>query len=965
MTLPSSFSQLFATMHFTSMTADSRQVKAGSLFLAYPGAHSDGRNFIAQAIQAGATGVAWESKGFVWNPAFDVSNVAVSDLKARVGQIAAEFHQYPSRKLSMIGVTGTNGKTSVSQWIAQALTALGKKTAVIGTIGNGFVDAQGSDLAEATNTTPDAVLLQAMLADFVQHGADAVAMEVSSHGLHQGRVNGVEFDLAVLTNLSRDHLDYHKTMEDYAAAKQQLFTWQGLGMAILNLDDAFGQSVAASLKAQGKPLMTYGLTQGDVRGTALQLHQQGLTMQVTTSQGCALINAPVLGRFNAYNVLAVLATLLALDVDLQEAVAAIAKIRSVPGRMQQLGGGEKPLVVVDYAHTPDALEKVLSTLREQVQGKLICVFGCGGDRDAGKRPLMGAVAAKLADSVIVTSDNPRSENPDHIIQQVVSGMTKPPLIEPDRARAIAQTVCSAGKGDIVLLAGKGHENYQEVAGIKMPFSDVEVAKNALNQSALNKAALNQSALNKAALNQSALNASELKQQGSKMMVLSEAAIALNAKHTGADIQFDSVGSDSRNIKAGQLFVALKGTNFDGNTFAAEAIKKGAAAVMLSDAAIEVQPVLLVRDTRLALGELAKYWRDKFNAPVTAITGSNGKTTTKEMLTAILSAASKGKDKVHATDGNLNNDIGLPLTLLKMNASHAYVVVEMGMNHLGEIDYLTRIARPNVAVINNAGSAHIGELGSRENIAKAKGEIFAGLQEDGVAVINADSDFSAYWQSLNAQRKIVTFGLNAQADVTATYQEADGFSLINLSTPNGRVNFKLQVQGAHNISNALAASAAAYALGVSNADIAKGLESFSGVYGRLERKVGINAAVIIDDTYNANPDSMMAAVNVLTKLAGEKILVLGDMGELGADAKSMHAEIGAYAKAAGLTTLYCLGGLSVEMVKAFGAGAQHFSSPQEIAEAVLPQLANGTTVLVKGSRFMQMERVVNLLVAHNK
>lgn len=945
MTLLPSFSQLFATMHFTSMTADSRKVKDGSLFLAYPGAHSDGRNFIAQAIQAGATGVAWESKDFVWNPAFDVSNVAVSDLKARVGQIAAEFHQYPSRKLSMIGVTGTNGKTSVSQWIAQALTALGKKTAVIGTIGNGFVDAQGSDLAEATNTTPDAVLLQVMLADFVRHGADVVAMEVSSHGLHQGRVNGVEFDLAVLTNLSRDHLDYHKTMEDYAAAKQQLFTWQGLGMAILNLDDAFGQSVAASLKAQGKSLITYGLTQGDVRGTALQLHQQGLTMQVTTPQGCALINAPVLGRFNAYNVLAVLATLLALDVGLQEAVAAIAKIRSVPGRMQQLGGGEKPLVVVDYAHTPDALEKVLSTLREQVQGKLICVFGCGGDRDAGKRPLMGAVAAKLADSVIVTSDNPRSENPDHIIQQVVSGMTKPPLIEPDRARAIAQAVCSAGEGDIVLLAGKGHENYQEVAGIKMPFSDVEVAKNALKQSALNKAAL--------------------KQHGSKMMVLSEVAIALNAKHTGADIQFDSVGSDSRNIKAGQLFVALKGANFDGNTFAVEAIKRGAAAVMLSDAAIEVQPALLVRDTRLALGELAKYWRGKFDAPVAAITGSNGKTTTKEMLTAILSAASNGKDKVHATDGNLNNDIGLPLTLLKMNASHAYVVVEMGMNHLGEIDYLTRIAKPNVAVINNAGSAHIGELGSRENIAKAKGEIFAGLQENGVAVINADSDFSAYWQSLNAQRKIVTFSLNAQADVTATYQEADGFSLINLSTPNGRVNFKLQVQGAHNISNALAASAAAYALGVSNADIAKGLESFSGVYGRLERKVGINAAVIIDDTYNANPDSMMAAVNVLTKLAGEKILVLGDMGELGADAKSMHAEIGAYAKAAGLTTMYCLGELSVEMVKAFGAGAQHFSSPQEIAEAVLPQLANGITVLVKGSRFMQMERVVNLLVAHNK
>ncbi len=449
------------------------------------------------------------------------------------------------------------------------------------------------------------------------------------------------------------------------------------------------------------------------------------------------------------------------------------------------------------------------------------------------------------------------------------------------------------------------------------------------------------------------------------MYLSEAAKALNAKHIGADVRFDNVGSDSRHIKAGQLFVALKGEHFDGNTFAVEAINKGAAAVVVSDASVQAQPALLVQDTRLALGELAKYWRGKFTTPVVAITGSNGKTTTKEMLTAILNATGKGNGKVHATYGNLNNDIGLPLTLLKLNATHEYVVVEMGMNHLGEIDYLTHIARPDVAVINNAGTAHIGELGSRDNIAQAKGEIFAGLQADGIAVINADNDFAAYWQSLNLQRKVVTFGLNAQADVTATYQEADGFSLVNLHTPNGQVDFKLQVQGAHNIGNALAASAAAYALGVSNTDIAKGLESFSGVYGRLERKSALNDAVLIDDTYNANPDSMRAAIGVLAKLAGEKILVLGDMGELGADARNMHAEIGAYAKAAGLKTLYCLGELSTEMVKAFGAGAQHLGSPQEVFEAILPQLASGTTVLVKGSRFMQMERVVNLLVANNK
>jgi UDP-N-acetylmuramoyl-tripeptide--D-alanyl-D-alanine ligase len=450
-----------------------------------------------------------------------------------------------------------------------------------------------------------------------------------------------------------------------------------------------------------------------------------------------------------------------------------------------------------------------------------------------------------------------------------------------------------------------------------------------------------------------------------MMMLSEAAAALGVQHVGADVQFTSVGSDSRNIVSGQLFVALKGANFDGNTFAQEALKLGAVAVLVSDATVQAEPRVAVADTRLALGELAKYWRQKFDMPVVAVTGSNGKTTTKEMLSAILSVVTQDSASVHATYGNLNNDIGVPLTLLKIRKNHQYAVVEMGMNHLGEIDYLTHIAQPDVALINNAGIAHIGELGSRDNIAKAKGEIFAGLKADGVAVINADSDYASYWKSLNPKRKIVTFGLKKAADVSARYQELDGYASVLLTAAGTEVSVQLNVQGEHNISNALAAATAAYALGVSLSDIGRGLASFTGVYGRLERKAGINGAVVIDDTYNANPDSMKAAINVLAKLAGKKILVLGDMGELGADAQNMHAEVGAYAKAAGLTALYCLGNLSVETARSFGQGAEHFSSAEAIAQAVLPALEQGTAVLVKGSRFMQMERVVNLLVETQK
>jgi UDP-N-acetylmuramyl-tripeptide synthetase len=462
---------------FTSITSDSRNVQAGSLFLAYPGASSDGRYFIPQAIKAGAKAVIWEEVGFSWQADWQVSNISVKDLKQQAGIIAAEFHQNPSKKLTMIGVTGTNGKTSVSQWIAQCLTLLGKKTAVLGTIGNGFLDAQ----TEAVNTTPDAILLQGMLADYVQQQANAVVMEVSSHGLDQGRLNGVEFDIAVLTNLSRDHLDYHETMEAYAVAKQKLFFWPSLSMAIVNADDAFGQAVVSAVKSQAKPCMTYGFEAADVYGRDLKLHDAGLSMQVSTPQGVALLTAPVLGRFNAYNVLAVLATLLSMDIRLEDAVAAIAKIKPVQGRMQQFGGGDLPLVVIDYAHTPDALGKVLSTLKEQAQGKLICVFGCGGNRDAGKRPLMGVVASKFADAVIVTTDNPRNEDPAAIIREIVSNMHSGYVLEMDREVAINKAVESAKPGDIVLLAGKGHENYQEVSGVKYPFDDALIAQTALKK----------------------------------------------------------------------------------------------------------------------------------------------------------------------------------------------------------------------------------------------------------------------------------------------------------------------------------------------------------------------------------------------------------------------------------------------------------------------------------------------------
>ncbi len=477
-------------VNIARLVTDSRDIKHGDTFVAYPGEKADGRQHIAQAIALGANAVVWEARDFNWNPAWQIPNLAVADLRHHAGDIAAHVYGQPSEKICMVGITGTNGKTSCSHWVSQMFSALGKKSALIGTLGNGF----SGDLKPTLNTTPDAIRLQGLLADYVAQAAQAVAMEVSSHALEQGRVNGVHFDVALLTNLSRDHLDYHGNMQHYAAAKRRLFDWQQLKYAVLNLDDEFGVELAEQLQDKEVEVVGYGLSDAAlalaerlglrmVYGGALRMDAQGFTMQVHSSWGSGEMRSTLLGRFNAANLLGVLATLLVSDVTLSDGLRELAQVSAVAGRMQTLGGSGRPSVVVDYAHTPDALEKVLQALHEVAasnKGKLICVFGCGGDRDRGKRPMMGVVAEKLADICIVTSDNPRSENPRNIIAAIVSGMSsiKYQVVE-DRAQAITQAIRTARAMDTVLVAGKGHETYQEISGVKYPFSDVEVAQHAL------------------------------------------------------------------------------------------------------------------------------------------------------------------------------------------------------------------------------------------------------------------------------------------------------------------------------------------------------------------------------------------------------------------------------------------------------------------------------------------------------
>ncbi len=463
------------------LTSDSRQVRAGDAFAAYPGQVSDGRAFIPDAIARGAGSVLWEALAFRWDNAWRVSNIAVDDLKAKLGALADHVYGRPSRALFVVGVTGTNGKTSCTHWIAHCLSACGRKSGIIGTLGNGLAGA----LDASARTTPDAAEVHETLARLRAAGATAVAMEVSSHGLAQGRVNAVEFDVALFTNLTRDHLDYHGTMEAYAAAKAGLFAWPTLEACVINADDPFGRTLADTARARGQRVLTYGLEGGDIAATNVAATPTGMELSIVTPWGRGDIAPRLSGTFNASNVLGVLGVLLASGVALDAALASLARVAPPPGRMQRLGGGAEPLVVIDYAHTPDALAKVLAALRPAVAagGALVCVFGCGGERDPGKRPEMGRIAAERADRIVVTDDNPRGEDPAAIAAAIVDGIRAAGrddfTLLGDRGAAIGAAVSSARAGDVVLVAGKGHEPYQERKGVRTPFSDADVAAAAL------------------------------------------------------------------------------------------------------------------------------------------------------------------------------------------------------------------------------------------------------------------------------------------------------------------------------------------------------------------------------------------------------------------------------------------------------------------------------------------------------
>ncbi len=475
----------------SGLSLDSRSIKPGNVFVALSGQKEHGLAFAHLAVNKGAVAVLCDRK-------FDqycqqilsalitrVICIPIDSLKEKLGHIANKFYGEPSKNLFTVGITGTDGKTSVSHFVAQALNDAPHHSVVIGTIGNGFID----DLSKATHTTPDVIQVHKMMADYQGLGAENVSMEVSSHGLDQGRVDAVDFNVAVLTNLGRDHLDYHGNIEAYRNAKARLFERPEIKSSVLNLDDEFGRQMAARLKGACDVWgYTTQITENDevdhlVKGELLELHQQGMRIGIRTARDQGEVSLGLIGDFNVSNVLATFCVLLIKGCDFKNAIKRLEKLKTVPGRMQLFHSQKKPLVVVDYAHTPQALISVLKTLRKHCKGKLHCVFGCGGDRDKGKRPLMAQAAEEYSDKVIVTDDNPRTESAGDIVQQITAGFENIDRIDVihDRKQAIKAAIKAAQANDIVLVAGKGHEDYQIIGNDRLPFSDAQVVTECLRQ----------------------------------------------------------------------------------------------------------------------------------------------------------------------------------------------------------------------------------------------------------------------------------------------------------------------------------------------------------------------------------------------------------------------------------------------------------------------------------------------------
>jgi MurE/MurF fusion protein len=974
----------------SSVTADSRQAQASSLFIALAGTKTDGHRFLTQAIGQGCSAIVIEEgKGNSAELAdATICIVAVKDSRRACAVIAANFYDHPARKMIFIGITGTNGKTTITYLLEHILEQFGLPVGVIGTINYRYSTPLGKMEVAAPFTTPEPLILQGLLRTMAKAGVRYVLMEASSHALLQYRLGDIQCDVAAFTNLSHDHLDYHADMEEYFAAKMRLFTdyLKKDGTAVITSSEAAGGEnwqvrLADLCAARGVVSIRAGVDEdAEVRLVHVDSRRDGTAITLATAAGDCRIDSPLVGRFNVDNIITTIGICRAMGLDLQRAGYSLASAYGAPGRLQRIIAGDdpsRPMVFVDYAHSPDAMRKVLMTLAALPHRNLFCVFGCGGDRDASKRPVMGSIAGTMSDVVIVTDDNPRNESSAIIIKQILSGIhelglkkrdtawlkqrkhsARGFLVLPSREEAIMAAIGVAGSEDIVLIAGKGHEKYQIGPDGRRFFDDCLEAREALIS--WNCASIGR-------------------------------AVGGTSAGIFAGQFFRAISTDSRSVGTDDVFVALKGENFDGHDFLSQAIAAGTGCLVISKA-VDFEkctgiPRFLVKDTQVALGDLAGFRRRLLrsvnNPLIIGITGSCGKTTVKEMTAAILQrqwpdGPEAPAGRVIKTQGNFNNLIGLPLSLLPLGVKHTAAILEMGMNHPGEIAQLVRIADPDISCIVSIHAAHLEGLHSIAGVAAAKEELFAGTGDEGILAVNLDNEYIRAMADRYNQKKI-TYSATDEGRALHPDLWASDISLSRSGTVSyilhiGEVQIPvtMHIPGVHNVGNSLAAAAMATAAGCTIETIGAGLEDFRAGDKRMVMMESSDGVSLINDTYNANPGSMAAGLATLHQISsGTSMGILGDMLELGSASRMSHSCIGRIAVEQGVTFLALFGQFAGDTKDgAVAAGmdpekVRVFEDKDTIAAWVKElrgkgELKKGDWILIKASRGMRFETIVQQL-----
>ena len=940
-------------LEVSGVTADSRAVAPGFVFFAVAGAKADGLSFAPQALAAGAVAIVGEKR-----PEGDLADapfILVEDVRAALSRAAAAL--FPRQPEKIVAVTGTSGKTSVADFTRQIFAACGFQAASLGTIG--VIKPSGA--VYGSLTTPDPVTLHQTLDALAGEGVTHLALEASSHGLDQRRLDGVRLTAGAFTNLSRDHLDYHADLDDYLAAKLRLFDvlLQPGQTAVIAADGDFSTRAIDACFLRGLEVFTVGFNGDGLRLKDMQAEGFSLLLDLVYDGRDFRVKLPLAGTFQAENALVAAGLALAAGCQPDQVFAALENLRGAPGRLEFVGDKDGAPVFVDYAHKPDALEKALAALKPFAQNRLIVVFGCGGDRDQGKRPLMGEIAVKGADVVIVTDDNPRSEQAASIRAAILAAA--PGALEiGDRALAIRAGVAMLEPGDVLLIAGKGHETGQIVGKEVLPFSDRDEAQEAIQTA-------------------QEAEAGEIEFLWSGLGLVAP----LNARVSGAVPEgVTGVSIDTRTLNPGELYFAIKGDNSDGHDYVAKAFQQGAVAAVVDEAHVAALKPLgslyVVRDVLKALEGLARAARKRSKAKIIAVTGSVGKTSTKEALRKVLGDAGP----THASDKSYNNHWGVPLMLARLPETARYAVFEIGMNHAGEITPLVDMVRPHVVVVTNVAPVHLEHFANIEAIAEAKAEIFAGLVRGGVAIVNRDIDTFSILQDAAEKSPaghVLSFGAHLAADARlVSFDPEESFSRISAHVLGQDLRFRLGAPGRHMAINALAVLLAARSVGLDLDTAAASLSEVAPPQGRgarenlrLDPERADSEILLIDESYNANPASMRAAIEILgaAKLSGQgrRIAVLGDMLELGPTGPDLHVELAGVLEQNRVDLLFGAGPLTRHLFDALpphkaGAWAVDAASLEPlVAEALRP----GDVVMVKGSNGSRMHALVAGLKARLK